>query len=354
MLIITPFLRALHERGDRVTLITNDIGLDLLRNDPHVAEMVKQPDLPDDHKRKAYYEGEAEKRGAALYVLHESLEASILLAPLQPNYTLTKPERARMCDQSFYAYVFKHAGVPIPDGWTDADLRPRFYSTRPERRRIEREMIEMRGPGFLVLVGLSGSGAGKRYAYLNQIIGQILQDYSGARVVVTADISGDAADMSDHFPAGRYFSTCRTWGVRDSFVAAAYADLVIAPDTALLHAAGEHPVPKVGILGPTTRRQVTQHFENDYSIEADPRLAECAPCFRIIYDKWLQCPVDEGPSCANDGPDTPCGRTHAVMCMSRGLPPERVYDRVQEAIGNHIPEERREARRHRHLSLVRP
>ena len=94
--------------------------------------------------------------------------------------------------------------------------------------------------------------------------------------------------------------------------------------------------------------------QNDYSIEADPRLAECAPCHRIIYDKWMQCPVDEGPSCANDGPDTPCGRTHAVMCMSRGLPVERVYDRVREAIGNHVPEEKREARRHRHLSLVRP
>ena len=139
-LILTPFLRALHERGDRVTLITGEIGMDLLAHDPHIAEMVKQPDLPDDRKREAYYKAEAEKRGAALYVLHESFEASILLVPVQPNYTLPKAERALICNRNAYEYVFHYAGVPIPKGWTAADMRPRFYATRPERRRIEREM----------------------------------------------------------------------------------------------------------------------------------------------------------------------------------------------------------------------
>ena len=92
-----------------------------------------------------------------------------------------------------------------------------------------------------------------------------------------------------------------------------YVNLVIAPDTGVLHASGCYETPKIGILGHTNITNITKHFINDFSIEAE---CACAPCFHLIYDHDVQCPVDVV--------------TRAAWCMSAGIPPEKLYARFKK------------------------
>jgi ADP-heptose:LPS heptosyltransferase len=45
-----------------------------------------------------------------------------------------------------------------------------------------------------------------------------------------------------------------------------FVDLVISPDTGVLHASGCYDTPKIGLLGHTTIENITKYFKNDYSI----------------------------------------------------------------------------------------
>ena len=93
-------------------------------------------------------------------------------------------------------------------------------------------------------------------------------------------------------------------------------DLVLSPDTGLLHASGCYDTPKIGILGHNTIECITKHFKNDYSIESDPEKAECSPCLYLIYNKNLQC-------------QTSSEYGDASLCMAEGIPMQKVLDKVR-------------------------
>jgi ADP-heptose:LPS heptosyltransferase len=94
-------------------------------------------------------------------------------------------------------------------------------------------------------------------------------------------------------------------------------DLVVSPDTGILHASGQFDTPKIGLLGHTTIENITKYFKNDHSIEAE---CACAPCFRLIYDWERQCPIEPV--------------TYAAWCMSVGIPPEKVFERIMYVKAN--------------------
>ena len=104
--------------------------------------------------------------------------------------------------------------------------------------------------------------------------------------------------------------------IRISMAMTKFADLVISPDTGVLHASGCYDTPKIGLLGHTTIENITKHFINDYSVESDPALAECSPCFRLIYDMHLQCPVHT--------------ITGSAYCMGVGIVPEKIFEKVKK------------------------
>ena len=106
------------------------------------------------------------------------------------------------------------------------------------------------------------------------------------------------------------------WSIRDSLLVTKYVDLVISPDTGILHGAGCFDTPKIGLLTSTSKENITKYFKNDYSLEST---VECSPCFRIIDLPEIQCPMSKET-------------LGACECMASGMPAERVYDRICEVI----------------------
>jgi ADP-heptose:LPS heptosyltransferase len=111
------------------------------------------------------------------------------------------------------------------------------------------------------------------------------------------------------------------WTMRESSLATRFANLVVAPDTGLIHASGCFSTPKICLIGSNSIENITKHFENDYSITADENLVPCAPCHRLIYSASQQCPIEE--------------QTGLPKCMALGINPKRVFERISGIISKH-------------------
>lgn len=316
---------------------TSERGMDVLMHNPYISQKIayKSNSLPEE-ELEGYWSGLAEKHGASRTInLCESIEVELALHPKDPRYAYTKPERRALCDKNYYKHTFTFAGVKPPADWADEDFRPQFFSTRAERRRVQRGIDKFRGYGFAVMFSMSGSGGNKRYPYISSIMGNMLDRWPGCKIITVGDYMSKLAECDGIFDMSRYMATSGMWSIRESFTGAGMVDALISTDTGLLHAGGCYDTPKLGLLGHSTIRNVTETFANDYSLEAK---WACAPCFRMIYDKWLQCPVDEG-------------KTNVTHCMSFGLPVERVMAQVGKMITENVPEHRREGRARTSVSM---
>jgi hypothetical protein len=68
------------------------------------------------------------------------------------------------------------------------------------------------------------------------------------------------------------------------------------------------------LLGHTSKENITKHFENCITLEAE---VPCSPCFSLIYDHDKQkCPIDEV--------------TGAVACMGGGIDPMVIYRIIEK------------------------
>jgi ADP-heptose:LPS heptosyltransferase len=165
---------------------------------------------------------------------------------------------------------------------------------------------------------MSGSGNNKAWAHTEELCEKICNGFSDVHIITVGDykckiiepnIEGRVTNLSGEIP------------MRTSMALTGLVDLVIAPDTGIIHASGCYRTPKICILGHNTIECITKHFENDYSVEADQKLAPCAPCLYLIYDMKLQCPVDDSPRENSTG---------ATWCMAKGVTIDMVYNKFLE------------------------
>jgi ADP-heptose:LPS heptosyltransferase len=302
-LLITPVFKKLKELGYYVIVDTTERGREVFANNPNidkitdrVTDSVPLKDIDKEwNRQKEEYKPDYYKN------FSESLEVSIALHPRSPMYTYPKREREGRCNVNYYDHTEK---------W--ADLGP-LYKRGELFFTDEEEAIArgyLRKSKFNLLWCLSGSGKNKAYPWSDYVIGEILKNHKNIHVITVGDLrcqlleslnDKDITNLSGKIP------------IRVSMALTKFCDLVISPDTGILHAAGCFTVPKIGLLGHSTKENITKYFDNDHSIEAK---CECAPCYRLIYDHNIQCPVDPV--------------THACWCMAKGIDPKDVYAKFQE------------------------
>ena len=88
-----------------------------------------------------------------------------------------------------------------------------------------------------------------------------------------------------------------------------------SPYSGMMHGSGCFETPKIGLLNATTIENITKHFINDYSIEAQ---VPCAPCHRIIDSAKLQCPVDMD--------------TKSCWFMAHGIDPMLIVKKIEDIV----------------------
>lgn len=322
-LITTPVIRYLHSKGHKITYVTGDRGMEVLKNNPHVDKLLKHDesisvDNLGDHidwlKRKNHCD--------KVIDFSESIEVALSQHPRGADYKLPKEERIKRFNRNFYEYSFEHAylkeetrNLPENSGIYVGEDQSKFY--RPELFFDESELNEARShlkPGFNLLIGLSGSGNNKAYPWIMDFCNQLGKDFPEIHIITVGDLKCQI--LEDAIEATNITKLSGNISMRLSMALTGLVQLVIAPDTGIIHAAGCYPTPKICLLGHNTKEGITKHFINDYSIEADQVKAPCAPCLFLIYDMKLQCPLNP--------------LTNSSICMADGLPLQTVYDHFRK------------------------
>ena len=281
----------------------------ILENNPNIDKFIlhERNSIPSDKLEEYFNSLKQAHECDEIIDLCESLEVKLAMIPEDPKYNMPKFDRAKQCNKNYYDQTLE-----IGKCETDNKLPEMFFSKDEE---AEFENFRKNNLGLKVIVwGLSGSGRNKTYPYAPYIIGDLLRKHKDIIFYMVGDEACQILEcaLPNH---KRVIKKSGKWTFRQSSLACKYADLVVSPDTGLLHAAGCFDTAKIGLLGHTTIENITKYFKNDYSIEAD---CDCAPCFRLIKNAEIQCPIDDESS--------------ATWCMARGLKPERVLTRIREAL----------------------
>ncbi len=236
--------------------------------------------------------------------LSESIECTLALHPVGPLYIYSKKERALQCDKNYYDTAEKWSNIE------GCQKLPLMYYSDEEHKEAQ----ALLKPGkFNIIWHLSGSGSQKVYPWSDYVMGEILNRHKDVHFITTGD---ERCQILETHKDKDITNISGEVNVRVAMCLTEYVQLVISPDTGLLHASGCSSTPKIGLLGHTTINNITKHFINDFSIEAD---CACAPCFRLIYDYEVQCPIEP--------------LTRAAWCMSEGINPEKVRDRIETVYG---------------------
>jgi len=222
---------------------------------------------------------------------------------------LSKPERISRFNRNFYEYSFEHAKIEVSHQ-SESLYKPELFFEDHELRDARKYLKE---GCFNVLIGMSGSGTNKAWPYTEPLSHQICQNYSDVHLITVGDYK---CKLIEPELSGRITNLSGEISMRMSMALTSMVDLVIAPDTGIIHASGCYDTPKICILGHNTKECITKHFLNDYSVEADSELAPCSPCLFLIYDMKLQCPIHS--------------ETGAAYCMGKGITQDTVYEKFEE------------------------
>lgn len=317
MVFITPLLKHLKkDLGFEIYMNTSETGMEVLQNNPYVDKFVpyvsnsvpaEQLDVFWESQRKLY---ECDK----ILNLCESIEVALSMHPSTPAYNLPKRERLKICDRNYYDYTFEFAQKQIPEVQLLKGTVPELNFTPAEEKFCQGVTAEFRQKTpKLIMWALTGSGRNKTYPYYHYIVAELLAKYPDLGVITVGDNSCQIMEYG--VDSDRLYKRSGKWKIRESLLFTKYVDLVIAPDTGILHGSGCFDTPKIGLLGHVSLENTTKYYKNNFSLEAN---VPCSPCDRLIFDANLQCPIEPiFGSC---------------WCMGIGLSKERVQARIEEVL----------------------
>jgi ADP-heptose:LPS heptosyltransferase len=336
-LIITPVIRYLKSQGHELIVVTSKRGMEVFKNNPHIERLIQhKEEIPIEKLADNIEEMRKKFKCEKVIDFSESVEVALSQHPRSPNYKLPKAERRKRFDRNFYEYAFEHAQNSCNELFyvlrikENGDWKTRF-DCQPELFFDKHELYDVRDKGrceaadfvdefkFNILLGMSGSGGNKAWPWMESLAYQICDKYPDVHIITVGD---EKCRLIEPELEGRITNLSGKIPMRMSMELTGLVDLVIAPDTGIIHAAGCYETPKICLLGHNTIEGVTKHFTNDYSVEADPKLSPCAPCLYLVYDKNLQCPTVDA-----------CGG--AVLCMSDGITIDRVFSQFERVYAEH-------------------
>lgn len=305
--IITPVIRHLYSQGHELVVVTSARGMEVFKGNPHISKLVlHKEDTPIDKLSENIDFLQKKFKCEKVYDFSESIEVSLSQHPRSPNYKLPKQDRLARFDRNFYEYSFEHIG----ESCEGVDLTPELFFEDHEIKEVRKYYIKDK---FNVLLALSGSGNNKCWPWMQDFAYKIAEEYPEIHFITVGDEKSRLIE-----PEGeRITNLCGKIPMRQAMALTKVVDFVIAPDTGIIHASGCYPTPKMCLLGHNTKNCIVKHFQNDYSIEADPILSPCSPCLFLVYDMKLQCPLSSD--------------TGGSICMSDGLSLNRVMDHFKGA-----------------------
>lgn len=337
-LIITPVLRELKKQGHEVIVLTSERGQEVFKHNPNVDRIMyqKTDSVPPDNLKHYWTKLEHDVKADKVINFSESIEVALALHPRDPRYMFPKEERRNLCDRNYYEYAFewakmdwkeKNTPVTVPinkrrasqlmsTGTCDELVRQFHPEMHFSDVEIGKAKSHIRRDYINIALCMSGSGKHKTWPWFEILIGELFNKYGKKIHIIT--LGDEICKLIEIHNDKGITNLAGEIPMREAMALTKFVDLVVSPDTGVLHASAMYDTPKVALLGHTTAENITKHFVNAYPVQADETKAECSPCFRLIYNMQLQCPTDPF--------------TKGAYCMTKGITPEMVMKRVEEAL----------------------
>lgn len=300
MIMMMPVLKQLKKDGYHVTVSVNKYSESVLKHCPYVdAHHHHDYDIPNDERLGMYWE-EIGKRYDKVVNLSESIERKLLPCDYHPEYSLSHEERHALLNKNYYDTQLEMAGYPHIKG----ESGEMFFSNAEEMWC--RDKLKKYRNNYKVMWSLSGSSFHKTYPFAQNVCEVFLSLHEDAVIFLT----GHYVDKLLVWQHPRVKDLVDNWTLRQVLCSIKYMDLVVAPETGILNAAGCYDVPKIALLSHSSEENLTKYFKNCTNLHAD---VECYPCHRLIYGR-AECPLDP--------------ITVGPICMSK-LPAKRILDAME-------------------------
>ena len=194
-----------------------------------------------------------------------------------------KYEKPRAIPPSRIDIFANHAGVKL------TDPVPRYYPQEEEIEAGEYLLRAMSVQDRVLMVQPAAASSSRSVTQVQTRVKQALialHQQHGVRSVVLAHTSDGRSDVLwDNIPGSLYLKDMDVRGIAGVMV---HCDLVLCPDSSILHLAGALRVPTVGLFGPSPPQSRICHYKNAVGIWEGHDIPAC-PCF------YEQCPT--GYSC---------------------------------------------------------
>lgn len=293
--IITPLIKLIKQDGYHVTVMTSKTGAGILRHNPNIDKILLPPE--DDNLDK--YLEEIKSQFEKVVNLTGSIEKDLALITGPEHVFKNKEFIRKECDVNYYDHTNKLGGYDV------TGLNGELYFSPLEHSEAKRFCKKFAGK-FVILWSLAGSSYHKTYPY-SEYVAQALLKYSDIVILTVGD--GLAQLLEWQLPNTKNYSD--KWPIRKSMIMTKYVDLVIGPDTGILHAAGCFDTPKIILLSAVSEENVPKYWKNKIVLSAP---VPCNPCYRIVYNREA-CPLELG--------------LNSPVCMSK-LPSKMVFEAIEQ------------------------
>jgi ADP-heptose:LPS heptosyltransferase len=279
----------LKAQGYHVTLYTSPPQDIVVRHDPNIdAFYVQDRDQVPNQCLGEYWAYHAKKYDKWVN-LSESVEGSFLAMPGRAYHMFPPALRHSLLNRNYLEIQHSIAGVPHAPA-------VHFYASHDEKSWAEKQKNKL--DGFVIVWALSGSSVHKWWDGLDATVASLLLDFPQAQIVLTGDAKAQLLERGwEKEP--RVHRRAGVWSIREALAFADIADLVIGPETGIMSAVSQRPMPKVVFLSHSTDENLTRDWVNTHAIVSENTACpgrgknEAPACHQLHYGWGEHCPKTE-------------------------------------------------------------
>jgi len=272
---LTPVLSQLKKDGYYVVVNCDEYSAQVLKEDPNVDEFIVQEKATaiEYEQLDTYWEFISQGFEKVLN-LTKSVEGALLKCEGSDEFNWPHEKRHVECNVNFQDRTMEMAGYPEIKG-----ALPTMHFSELEES-LAQDFLASHQDKFTILWGLAGSAYHKVYPWSEYVANELAMKHPKNVEIITV---GDGACKILEWQNPITTNKSGVWTVRQSFLMAKYADLVISADSGLANAASCWETPQIVFLSTNSIENLCKYWKNCTALWAED--CECYPCHRLIYTK---------------------------------------------------------------------
>ncbi len=310
-IIASSVFKGLRKKYGRLEVIGSRPMHILYENNPHIDKLtVMEPGEPpwgNGHEWQQWFYRRSREGYAFFANLAHSCESLGVAMKAETKFWWSDRMRRQMMSRSYLELAHDICDVPY------SEISPNVYPTEEEQAQA----IATKAKVGAKVVGwvLTGSRIDKIHPQADVAIARVIRELN--LPVIMFGAPGKDYEMAklvqhetrklNHSEDGLHLALSHdaenpTWGPRRICAQAQACDIVVGPDTGPMWAVAMHAMPKVLMASHAGGPNITTHWVNTTTLEADRERVPCYPCHRLHDDASMCKPNADknGSACISD------------------------------------------------------